>query len=59
MSVDAFDVSGAAQVAGRIETELIFAAGATERSKVSLAISAVDGPVIVAMVVHGAMAVEK
>lgn len=32
MSVDAFDVSGAAQVAGRIETELIFAAGATERS---------------------------
>lgn len=59
MSVNASDVRGAARIAYRVHAELVFATGSAERSEVSLAISAVHGPVIVAMMVHVTMAVEK
>lgn len=57
--MDAFNVSSAARVAGWIEAELILAARAADGSEVSLAIPAVDGPMIVAVIVYGPVAVEE
>ncbi|CAH1724153.1 unnamed protein product [Aphis gossypii] len=56
-SVFAFDVVGAASGTVREQTELVFASGRTDRHNFGFAISALDGPVVVAVVVGGAFAV--
>lgn len=59
MAMGASDIGGAAGIARRVKAELIFASRTADRCQVSLAIPAMDGPVIVAVIVHGAMPVEK
>lgn len=57
--MDTLDVGGTTCVAFGVETELISAAWTADRSQVRLAIPAMYGPVIVAVVVNGSVAVEE
>lgn len=59
VSVDTLDVTGAATVAFRVHTELVLAARAADRSVVGLAITAIDGPIIIAMIMDGTVSVKQ
>lgn len=59
MPVDAPNVPGATRVTVRVHAKLIFAPGGADRCQVSLAISAVHSPVIVAVIVDRSMAIEE
>lgn len=59
ITVDTFDVTGAATVALRVHTELVFATRAANRRIVGLAIAAIDGPIIIAMIMNGTVSVKQ
>jgi len=58
ITVDTLDVTGTATVAFRIHTELVLAAWAADRRVVGLAMAAIDGPIIIAMIMDGTVSVE-
>jgi len=59
LTVDTLDVIGAATVALGVHTKLVLAARAADRRVVGLAIAAIDGPIIIAMIMDGTVSVKQ
>lgn len=59
LAVDALDVTGAAAIATRVHSELVFATRTANRRVVDLAITAIDSPIIIAVIVNIAMSIKQ
>lgn len=59
LAVDALDVTDAAAIAVRIHAELVFATRTADRRVVGLAITAINSPIIIAVIVDIAVSVEQ